>query len=315
MKAIILEEAGGVENLITAEVEVPKIKDHEVLIKVKAISINPIDVKARSSQQRLIGLLGTDRPWILGWDVSGIVVQTGNKVSAFREGDEVFGMINFPGHGKAYAEYVAAPDTHIAIKPANISHEEAAATCLAALTAWQSILSAEVKANDKVLIHAAAGGVGHFAVQMAKHLGAYVIGTASAKNQDFIETLGADAFINYETTPLEKATGNIDFVLDTIGNDVYHKSLNVIRSGGTIISLPEPISEKQLRETQSKNIKGYRVIVGSEGEHMKQLATLLATGAIKPFIAHSFPFSKLREAHLQLETGRTKGKVVVVLPE
>src|SRR5215217_997731 len=179
MKAIILKEFGSVDNLIEKDVPLPVAKNDEVLIQVKAISINPVDIKTRKGKSLGPSLKDED-PLILGWDVSGVVAETGSSVSGFKVGDEVFGMINFPGHGKAYAEYAAAPASHLALKPANVTHEEAAAATLAALTAWQALVDhAKIKKGDRVLIHAAAGGVGNYAVLIAKHIGAYVIGTSS----------------------------------------------------------------------------------------------------------------------------------------
>ena len=193
MKAIILKEAGSADKLEMAELPKPLINDREVLIQTKAISINPVDIKTRTGKS-LYSELRSQNPFIiLGWDVSGIVIEAGNSVTGFKPGDEVFGMINFPGHGKAYAEYVAAPAEHIALKPATITHEQAAAATLAALTAWQALVTnAKVSKGQKVLIQAASGGVGHYAVQIAKFLGAYVVATSSAANRDFVLSLGAD---------------------------------------------------------------------------------------------------------------------------
>ena len=187
MRAIILNEAGSVSNLKYTDIPKPEINDDEVLIKVNALSINPVDYKTRSSEERINRLFGDKRPVILGWDLSGTVVELGKNVSQFKLNDEVFGMINYRGNGKAYAEYVAAPASHLALKPENISHEEAAAATLAFLTAWQALVTnGKIKEGDKVLIHGASGGVGHYATQIAKHFKAYVIGTSSEKNKEFV---------------------------------------------------------------------------------------------------------------------------------
>src|SRR5215213_6143530 len=219
MKAIILKEAGGPENLIVTDIPVPVPKNAEVLVKVKAISINPVDVKTRKGSG-LYNDLKSDEPVILGWDIAGEVVQVGEDVTSLEEGDEVFGMVNFPGHGKAYAEYVAAPAGHLAEKPELLSTQEAVAGTLAALTAWQVLLDqAKLQAGEKILIHAAAGGVGHFAVQIAKYLGAYVIGTASEANYDFVKELGADDFVDYTKEKFEEIVKDADVVFDTFGRD------------------------------------------------------------------------------------------------
>ena len=183
MNAIVLENPGGVENLAMTNIEKPQPKENEVLVEVKALSVNPVDFKMRAIPEVIDALYGDKRPVILGWDIAGKVVAVGDQVTKFQVGDDVFGMVNFPGQGEAYAEFVASPEGHLAKMPANISYEEAAATTLAALTALQ-VLEAHVKAGDRVLIHAGAGGVGHFAIQLAKHMGAFVSTTASAKNRD-----------------------------------------------------------------------------------------------------------------------------------
>ena len=311
MKAILLETPGNVENLVLSDIEKPTISENEVLVQVKAISINPVDTKSRQGKG-MYGRLKDFFPLILGWDISGIVVETGSAVTEFLVGDEVFGMVNFPGHGQAYAEYVAAPATDLTIKPADISHEEAAAATLAALTAYQALTKqAKVKAGDKVLIHSAAGGVGHFAVQIAKHIGAYVIGTSSAENKEFVLALGADQHIDYKTQKFEDAVKNTDFVLDTIGGDNMDRSLETIKPGGTLITIPSGMAESITEKAKAKGINGFFFLVSSSGEDMKAIANLLSTGVVKAHVSQTFPFEEMSEAHLQVETGKTKGKVVV----
>ena len=313
MKAIFTNKAGGIENLLHIELPVPAILPNEVLVKVKAISINPVDVKTRESEGMLNGLFGDADPKIIGWDISGVITEIGSDVTAFKIGDEVFGMVNFPGHGKGYAEYVAAPASQLALKPSNISHEEAAAATLAALTAWQALITnAKIKSGDRVLIHAAAGGVGHYAVQFAKQIGAFVIATGSLKNRDFILSLGANKFIDYETIKFEEVTVNVDFVFDTLGDDIYSRSLLTLRKGGLIISL-HTISASQIEKTKLSGVIGYRIIVNSNGTDMQEIAKLLQRKKLISHISHLFPFHQMAEAHLQVETGRTKGKVVVTI--
>lgn len=311
MKAIVLTESGDVDKLVLTTLPVPVIVEGEVLIQVKAISINPVDAKTRTGKG-LYGKLKEQPPIILGWDVSGIITES--KSQLFKVGDEVFGMVNFPGHGKAYAEYAAAPAVHLALKPANISHEEAAAATLAALTAWQVLVNhAKIKATDKVLIHAAAGGVGHYAVQIAKHIGAYVIGTSSAKNKDFVIKLGADEHIDYKSQRFEDAAEDLDFVLDTIGGDNIDRSLEVIKTGGTIISIPSGLNEEVTAKASAKGINGYFILVASNGDDMKQLAILLEKGIIKSHVIQTYAFEQLPEAHSAIESGRTVGKIVITV--
>lgn len=313
MKAIVLEEFGGIENLLYKEIEKPVPAAGEVLIQVKAISINPVDVKTRSGKG-IAGKLRDQLPLILGWDISGIVTAIGAGVTRFKAGDAVFGMVNFPGHGKAYAEYVTAPADQLAHKPAIISHEEAAAATLAALTAYQSITHLiNVQPGDRVLVHAAAGGVGHFAVQIAKQLGAYVIGTSSAANKEFVLGLGADEHIDYKAQRFEEAVADVDFVFDTIGGENIDRSLQVIKKGGSIISIPSGLNEAVKEKAQAMGINGYQFMVTSNGEDMNHIARLLERGVLKAHVSKTFSFDNMAEAHLQIETGRTVGKIVVIL--
>lgn len=311
MKAIVLKEAGNVDNLEYVELAKPTINEGEVLIKVNAISINPVDVKSRAGKG-VYGRIKTENPLILGWDISGIVEET--KSSDFKVGDEVFGMINFPGHGKAYAEYVAAPANQLALKPKNISFEDAAASTLVALTAYQALVhNAKIQKGQNVLVHAASGGVGHIAVQIAKHLGAKVTGTSSAKNKDFVLSLGPDSHIDYHGFEWKSGGRTFDFVLDTIGGDNIDHSLEVTKEGGSIISIPTGLNEQVTSKAESKGVKGYFILVQSSGEDMKQVASLLESGTVKPHVSNIFPFEQMREAHLEQETGRTVGKIVVTL--
>ena len=315
MKAIILEQSGGAENLKLADLPVPQLQRDEVLIKVKAISINPVDIKTRKGKSLYRELKSKYPQIILGWDVSGIIKEVHKDVTEFKPGDEVFGMINFPGHGKAYAEYAAAPALHLARKPANISHEEAAAATLAALTAWQALVKkAKIKKGQKILIHAAAGGVGHYAVQIAKYGGAYVIGTSSAENKDFVVSLGANEHIDYKKQKLEDTVKDIDFVLDSIGGDNVDSSIAVTKKGGTVISLPSgSLSDATVEKAKQKGINCYFFLVESNKDDMQQIAALLEKGIIRSHVSQTFPFDKMKEAHLQIETGRTKGKIVVTI--
>jgi NADPH:quinone reductase-like Zn-dependent oxidoreductase len=311
MKAIILKDFGGVEQLELTELPAPVIGEGEVLVQVKAISINPVDVKTRAGKGAAAKLKG-ENPMILGWDIAGIVTES--KAEEFETGDEVFGMVNFPGHGRAYAEYVAAPADQLALKPDNINFESAAAATLAALTAWQAFSDhGRLRAGQRVLIHAAAGGVGHFAVQIARHTGAYVIGTASAENKDFVLGLGANECIDYKTQRFEEVAKNIDFVLDTIGGEYIDRSLQVIKKGGTLVSIPSSANAGVQEKAKAKGIFGLPMMVQSSGEDMQHIAQLLGDGALRAEVSKVFPFGQMAEAHLAVETGKTRGKVVVIV--
>jgi NADPH:quinone reductase-like Zn-dependent oxidoreductase len=311
MKAIILKAPGGVENLETRDIDKPAISSDEVMVKVKAISINPVDVKTRAGKG-MYGRLKDEQPLIIGWDISGVVVEKGSAADAFEINDEVFGMVNFPAHGKAYAEYVAAPTAHLAKKPANVSHEEAAAATLAALTAWQALTEhAGINKGQKILIHAASGGVGHFAVQIAKHIGAYVIGTSSSANRDLVLSLGADEHVDYKANRFEDVVSNVDFVLETVGGENLERSLQVLKKGGTVVSILGPgsaaVAEKA--KTLGVNIKAF--LVKTDPLDIKAIANLLEKQAVKPHVSQTFPFDKMADAHLHVESGKTKGKVVI----
>jgi NADPH:quinone reductase-like Zn-dependent oxidoreductase len=314
MKAITLIGFGGIENLEITDLPLPLISENEVLVKIRSFSINPVDIKTRLGRG-LASRLKEDNPMILGWDISGTVINTGKSVTLFKKGDEVFGMVNFPGHGKAYAEYVAAPALHLALKPSAVSHEESAAASLAALTAWQILKEkVNIKPGDRVLIHSAAGGVGHYAVQMSKHFGAYVIGTSSAENKEFVMNLGASQHINYKEQLFENAVKDIDFVLDTIGGDYIDRSLKVLKPGGTIISIPSGASETVKEKALAAGAIGDNFRVRSDGRDMKEIADMLEKKIIRSHISKIFEFEDIRAAHLHIESGKTKGKIVVSIP-
>lgn len=311
MKAITLTGFGGIENLIATEIPVPVIAENEVLIHVKSISINPIDVKTRAGRG-VAGLIKDLLPVVIGWDVSGVITETGSEVSGFKPGDEVFAMITFPTPGKTYAAYVAAPADQLALKPANISHDEAAAATLATLTAWQGLtLHNGIKKGDRVLIHAAAGGVGHYAVQIARYFGAYVIGTSSAANRDFVLSLGADEHIDYRAQAFEEVLDAIDFVFDPMGGDYIDRSLKVIKKGGTMVSLPTGLNESLPEKARQAGVNGFTMKAKVSGEDMHTIAGLLEKGLIKSHISRIFPISEVAKAHLEIESGRTVGKIVL----
>ncbi|MDQ1087157.1 NADP-dependent oxidoreductase [Siphonobacter sp. SORGH_AS_1065] len=315
MKAFILQEAGSVDKLMASEVETPIIKSDEVLVKVVAISINPVDVKARANEGILDWIFGKNRPVILGWDISGIVSETGINVKNFKPGDEVFGMVNFFGNGKAYAEYVASPATHLTLKPGNVTHQQAVAISMVASTAYQALVDvAQVRKGDNVLIHGASGGVGHLAVQIAKHFGAYVIATSSAKNKEFLLNMGADKHIDYTQEKFEEVVKDVDIILDTVGGETLMNSIHSIKDSGVIVTLPSPeIPQELLEEASKKRAKLIFHMVESRKDTMDAIASLLEKGVLKPHIYKTFSFEEIREAHLEVETNRVVGKVVVTI--
>lgn len=312
MKAIVLKQTGGIENLTIQEIEKPGIHSSEVLIEVKAISVNPVEFKARSNDDILNIVYGEQRPVILGWDIAGVVVEVGNQATQFQVGDRVFGLVNFFGAGKGYAEYVAAPASHLAKIPENTSFEAAAASTLAALTALQ-VLQNKVKKGDQVLIHAGSGGVGHFAIQIAKSLGAYVTTTSSAKNKAFVLSLGADQHIDYTTVAFEEVLSGIDFTLDMFHGDILLNSIKVMKEGGTIVSLAAPIPSEEIQNLAKKrNVALDFYMVQSNGNDMNIIKEMLENSTLKPHVSQTFDFTDMAQAHKKLESDRTVGKIVVV---
>lgn len=252
MKAYLLYEAGAPEKLIFGEAPQPTLKNSEVLIKVKAIGINPADAKYRSSDVFINASFGDVRPAIIGWDISGEIVEKTEDAKGFEVGEEVFAL---SPSARGYAEYVAVKTEFLAKKPADFSFEEAAAVPMAALTAWQPLVKGmKINKGDKILIHAALGGVGHFAVQIAKYFGAEVIATSSAKNRDFVMSLGADRHIDYRTENFWEVIKDVDFVFDTIGGDTLERSIDVTKLGGTVISILGLADEKLKAKALDKNV-------------------------------------------------------------
>jgi len=311
MKAIIIEEFGDTDKLIYVDVPKPIIQEHELLIRNIAISINPVDVRTRAGSA-MAEHLKKFMPITLGWDVAGIVEETGSKVSMFKKGDSVFGLVNFLGHGKAYAEYVAIPEDQLAIKPASINFNEAAAATLSALTAWQLLRHyANVKNGDRILIQAASGGVGHFAVQIAKILGAYVIGVSSSKNRDFVLGLGADEHIAYDKENGESVFSDIDIVVDAFAFNSLVKSLSIVKPGGRIISLLPMISDEVKKLAIEKGVEIHYELVHSSGDDMKMIAEMMSKGLLRTHVSEIFPFTNMEQAHLAMQSGHTVGKIVV----
>lgn len=311
MKAIIVQQAGGIENLKLVTIEKPEVKKNEVLVKVAAISINPVDYKVRATKEMLEWLYGDFRPAVLGWDISGTVVES--KSPLFQVGDDVFGMHNFPGPGNGYAQYVAANASHLTLKPSNISYEEAAAATLAPLTAWQSLFErAEVKKGQKVLINGASGGVGHYATQIAHYLGAEVTGISSGKNKAFVLENGAQHHVDYTDPTQIEALNGFDVVLDTVGNKTIIEMAAALHSGGKLITIVNHnLAQKDVETLKTRGIEASSLLVKSSGPDMASIANLLEQGTLKSHIYETFDFEDLKLAHKQLETGRTVGKVVV----
>lgn len=314
MKAMVLKRFGGIENFAVEDVPEPPVGDGEVLVEVKAIGIDQIDVKARKGEG-MSDYLKQEHPMILGWDISGVVSKVGSRVKDFKAGDAVFGTIRFPGPGSSYAEYAAAPADQIALKPENISHAEAAAATQSPLTAWQALVdTGHVKKGDRVLVHGGAGGVGNYAIQIARHIGCYVITTVSGADRAFVKELGADEVIDYRTQAFEKEVEEVDFVLDTIGGDNFVRSLEVLKPEGMIVLLPSNRKEEADKAVREKQVKNYRhILMHSSGKDMRAIAGMLREGSMKAYVDKTYSFEQIPQAQAQLENGKVRGKIVVIL--
>jgi NADPH:quinone reductase-like Zn-dependent oxidoreductase len=311
VKAIVMREHGGPDVLELQEVARPEPAPTEVLVRVAAAGINPVDWKVRE-EPWLPDLMG-EPPFILGWDVAGTVEAVGYGVTRFAPGDRVFGMPWFPRLARAYAEYVTAPSRQFARIPTAFDNEQAGGLPLAGLTAWQALVdTAGVGQGDRVLIHAAAGGVGHLAVQIAKARGAHVIGTARADKHDFLSELGVDEPIDYATEPFEEAVDAVDVVLDLVGGDDYGlRSLQSLREGGLMISVPEGVSDAVAAAAKEQSKRATGLLVEPDAAGLESLAALAADGRLKVAIEATFPLEEAADAHERLQRGRARGKIVL----
>ncbi|MFI9550496.1 NADP-dependent oxidoreductase [Nonomuraea endophytica] len=315
MRVISQARFGGPEVLETREAPRPEPLPTEVLVRVYAAGVNPVDWKTRAGGG-MAGVLG-EPPSVLGWDVSGVVEEAGFGVTVWKPGDEVYGMPWFPRSAGAYAEYVTAPARQFARKPATLGHEQAAAVPLAALTAWQALVdTAHVEAGQRVLIHAGAGGVGHLAIQFARHLGAHVITTASAGKHAWLRELGAEQTIDYTTTAFEDVTRDVDVVLDLVGDDqasTSHRSLKVLRPGGLLIAVPSGVSPELLDSARAVGMRATPFLVEPDGTALARIAELIDRGEVAVEVEAVLPLGRAAEAHRRGEQGRTRGKIVLSL--
>jgi NADPH:quinone reductase-like Zn-dependent oxidoreductase len=308
MRAITQDVYGGPDVLYLAERPRPEPGFAQVLVRVRAAGVNPTDFWHRASG----GLQGRIVP--LGWDVSGVVEAVGPGVTLFAPGDEVFGMPRQPEPAGTYAEFVVSPARHLAHKPAAISHEEAAALPLVSLTAWQALVDvARIEPAQRVLIHAAAGGVGHVAVQIAKALGAEVIGTASAPKHAFVRTLGADRVIDYRTEDFAETVTDVDVVLDTIGGEYGPRSLRTLRPGGLVVSLASPAETALTPIAAARGRRAVFMVVEADRTGMLAVADLAERGLLRPTLDTVLPLQEAAKAHDLGERRTTTGKIVLAV--
>lgn len=308
MMAVRMHAFGDASVLRYEEAPRPEIGAGDLLVRVHAAGVNPVDWKMRAGA---VKFPGAALPITLGFDVSGVVEAIGPGVSKFKVGDEVYAYLNLQ-RGGGYAEFAPVPQAEAALKPKSIDHTTAAGVPLAALTAWQALVDhAEIKKDDKVLIHAAAGGVGHFAVQIAKAKGAHVIATASERNHQFLKDLGADVVVDYRTQKFEDFAQDVDIVLDPIGGETQERSYAVVKPGGILVSIVQPPNQAKLDEHK---IRGVVFLVKPAGSQLVLLAEMIDQGQIKPHISATFPLQQAAQAHNASETGSTRGKIVLTVP-
>jgi NADPH:quinone reductase-like Zn-dependent oxidoreductase len=312
MRAIVMRAHGGPDVLELQEIARPEPAPTEVLVRVAAAGLNPVDWKVRE-EPWLPDLMG-EPPLILGWDVAGTIEAIGYGVTRFAPGDRVFGMPWFPRLARAYAEYVTAPSRHFARTPDALDDEQAGGLPLAGLTAWQALVdTAGVGEGDRVLIHAAAGGVGHLAVQIAKAHGAHVVGTASAEKHDFLRQLGVDEPIDYAAGPFERAVGDVDVVLDLVGGDDYGlRSLRTLREGGLLIAVPAGVTDAVATAAEEQSKRATGLLVEPDAAGLESLAALAAAGRLNVAIEKTFPLAQAGDAHERLQRGRARGKIILI---
>ena len=332
MKAFILERYGKKSSMRLGEMPKPEVRDHDVLVAIHAASLNQLDAKIRDGEFKLI--LPYRLPLVLGNDVAGVVVGVGPKVRGFKSGDEVYARPNQDRIG-TFAEFIAMNEADVALKPRNLTMEESASIPLVGLTAWQVLIErAELKKGQKVLIHAGSGGVGTFAIQLAKHIGATVATTTSAANVDLVRSLGADIVIDYKKEDFAKVLTGYDVVLNSLGMDTLEKSLKVLKPGGKLISISGPpdiafakesglnwffqqvmrlLSYGIRRKAKRHGISYSFVFMRANGEQLSKITSLIESGVVRQVVDRIFPFQATNEAMDYLATGRAKGKVVITV--
>jgi len=313
VKAIVMREHGGPDVLELREIGRPEPAPTEVLVRVAAAGVNPVDWKVRE-EPWLPDLMG-EPPLVLGWDVAGTVEAVGYGVTRFAPGDRVFGMPWFPRLARAYAEYVTAPSRHFASTPDALDDEAAGGLPLAGLTAWQALVdTAGIGDGDRVLIHAAAGGVGHLAVQIAKARGAHVIGTARTEKHDFLRDLGVDEPVDYAARPFEEAVADIDVALDLVGGDDYGvRSLQTLREDGLLIAVPEGVTDAVATAADEQAKRATGLLVEPDAAGLESLAALADQGGLRVVIEATFPLARAAEAHERLQYGRARGKIALMV--
>ena len=308
MKAIVAHEYGGPEVLKLEEVPVPNPKDNEILVRVIASGVNPADPLILGG--KFAKEFGTHLPLILGYDMAGVVVKTGAKVTKLKVGDPVYAYLLWGG---GWAEYCISNETESAIKPKSLTFTEASAVPLAALTAWQALIDiGKIQGGQTVLIHGGSGGVGSFAIQIAKARGARVIATASAANQDLLKQLGADVSIDYTKPNWKETVHDVDFALLPVGGETMRRTYGVMKKGGTIATL---ISQADPAELQKRGIRGAPVFSHPNANELAEITKLIDAGKIKPIVSQVLPLTDAAKGDAEAETHHTRGKIVLKIAD
>lgn len=304
MQAALINEYGGPEQIVLKSVPRPEPKPGEVLVRLKAAGVNPADWKIREGYFKQF--MPLQFPWIPGIEGAGVVEAVGEGVITLKPGQAVYGPIN-----NSYAEYAVVPASEVYPKPQPLSFEQAAAVPVGALTAWQAVIEeAEVKAGQRVLVHGGAGGVGLYAVQLARWKGARIIATASAANTGYVRSLGAETVIDYRATRFEDVVKDVDAVIDTVGGDLIARSLHVIRPGGVFVTVagrvdPESGQARGIRATSSRR---------ADTNKLEQVSQLLESGTVCPEVGKTFPLAQARQAHELSQTGHGRGRILLMIP-
>ena len=305
MKAIVVHEYGGPEVLKYEDVPRPEPKDDQLLVRVIAAGVNPVDGLIRA------GMFANENrtfPIILGGDIAGVVEKVGNKVTKFKAGDPVFAYVSLNSSG-GYAQYALVPEREAAPKPRSVTYIQAAAVPIVAMTAWQALIdTAKLGSGQTVLIHGGSGGVGSFAIQIAKARGAKVIATASAANQDLLKQLGADVAIDYTKQNFEDTAKDVDVVLDSVGKDTLARSYGVVKRGGIIVSL---VARPDQGELEKHGIRGVALSVDPNADELTEIGKLIDENKIRVIISQTFPLSEAAKAQEQVASGHTRGKIVL----
>lgn len=307
MRAISQTTFGDPEVLQITETDRPSLLSTEVLVEVRASGVNPVDAAVRAGRYPVLG----EPPFILGWDVSGIVVEAGTDVTRFSVGDAVFGMPRFPGQAGAYADLLSAPADELALKPTSIDHVSAAALPVVALTAWQALVSsADVQPGQRVLIHGGGGGVGHVAIQIAKARGAEVVTTASEGKHSLVRELGADQVVDYRAVDFAAVVTDVDVVFDTVGGGLGERSIAVLRPGGLLVTAVDHRSTTLPATTEAAGRRFAGVSVEPDGDALDQLAALVDAGRLRPHVERTFALDEVAKAHHALSSSPA-GKIVL----